>query len=101
MTIETSKKDFSKEYLEQKKKMAPYSWIMILTVASIIFVFPLLFFLIEFGETFFFWYIVVSIILICISFWGIMKHNKCPNCKKYMPGDSQKFCTFCGAIINK
>ncbi len=93
------KKDFSKEFGQKRKHILFYFVIQLIGgVIGPAIILPILFFLIEFGETFFFYFILTCLTILIIGFVGFVKHAKCPNCKKF-PGQLTKFCSVCGVKL--
>ncbi len=96
-----STKDFTKEFALQRAKFKPWAILMIVCVLAIIVVLPILYFVIEFKETFLWIYLAAVLAPLSFTFYKTVQFARCPSCKKYMGRDISKFCSICGVQIQK
>ncbi len=95
------KKDFTKEFSNQKTNFRPWGILLLVSVLALLVVLPILFFVLKLVQAFLIIYILVFVILLILTLPKVIKLSKCPSCKKYMGRDVSKFCPVCGVQIQK
>lgn len=94
-----SKTEYQKEFEIQRKKFKPYAWIFLLDLVAIIIVLPILFFTMNFDQTFLLIYSLITVIVLIAIMPAWNKYNRCPSCKKHLGRDTGKYCPSCGVQI--
>ncbi|PLW94981.1 MAG: hypothetical protein C0592_01085 [Marinilabiliales bacterium] len=94
-----SKSDYRKEFDQQRKKFKPYAWIFLIDLVAIIIVLPILFFTIEFDQSFLLIYSIITLAVLVAIMPAWNKYNRCPACKKHLGRDTVKHCPSCGVQI--